>query len=228
MKLNRHEVMSLVVPAGVLGLAWLVSAFFMLIPRDKLALTIFVSEGYGAMQTDTIETVWNSTAGLMGASIIATFVVGVYLGSHMRTYLGSGTTRRETILRLAVIGGLITAFLTAMAGLLWGISALTMMPEIRGVSPLALLSIPLGQIVGYSVGVFAASTFVRFVWWKVLIALVALRLIISGGMIFVNRYAQPFVIDLNLAQTMGILALSAIAAWGIAWLFVRELPMRRS
>ena len=228
MTFNRHELTSILAPAAVLGLAWIASAGFTLITGARTRAVFLVSEGYGAMQTDTIGTVWNTAAGFIGFSLFGMFVVGIYLGSPLRTYVGAGYTRRGTYERLAIIGLAATALATAMAGLFWGLSALVEMPEIQGVTPLALLSVPLGQIVGYSVGVFAASTFVRFVWWKVLIALVALQLIISGGMIFVNRYAQPFVIDLNLVQTMGILALSAIAAWGIAWLFVRELPMRRS
>lgn len=228
MTFNRHELTSILAPAAVLGLAWIASAGFTLITGARTRAVFLVSEGYGAMQTDTIGTVWNTAAGFIGFSLFGMFVVGIYLGSPLRTYVGAGYTRRGTYERLAIIGLAATALATAMAGLFWGLSALVEIPEIQGVTPLALLSVPLGQLVAYSLGVFVASLFVRFRWWKVVLVLIAIQLAGAGGLTLVNHFAQPFAIDLSLAATLGVLVLVAAAAWAMLWPIVRELPMRRS
>lgn len=199
---------------------------------ESVDVRLFVSTDlFGVIHPRGLEmTAWNSAAGVIYTSMNLMLAFGCIGAALSRTMLGAGMTRRRIFAKLSTLGLVFTLTYTALGALVWWLASLIERPELTGVSPATLAMIPAVLLLVYAGGLFGAALFVRFAWWVVIIGSVVaytVAMLVTYFLQMIPALESLPVVTLGPSIAAPMALAVALALWGMTWLLLRALPMRR-
>ncbi len=228
----KMEFQALYASTLALFATFVVSVALAYLTPESVDVRFFVSTDlFGVIHPRGLEmTAWNSAAGVILVSMSLMLAFGCIGAALSRTMLGAGMTRRQIFAKLSTLGLVFTLTYTALGALVWWLASLIERPELTGVSPATLAVIPAVLLLVYAGGLFGAALFVRFAWWVVIVGSVVAYTVAAFITYFLQMIpALESVPALNVGPSGAapmVLAV-ALALWGLTWLLLRALPMRR-
>lgn len=211
---------------------FVVSVALAYLTPESVDIRFFVStDVFGVIRPLGLEiTAWNSAAGVIYTSMGLMLAFGCIGAALSRTMLGAGMTRRRIFAKLSTLGLVFTLTYTALGALVWWLASLIERPELTGVRPATLAVIPAVMLLAYVGGLFGAALFVRFAWWVVIVGSVVVytvAMLVTYFLQMIPALESLPALNVGPSGAAPMVLAVALALWGLTWLLLRALPMRR-